>query len=228
MSTYVSPILGSISIAGAGRVRAPDQPEGILPCLTTSSPWAAPVRSAGARSSLGRPASPRSASRPRPQGPSVGARRSSLDTFSVNVLTRSSLIYAILAVTVDLLWGYTGILTFGQAAFFGTGAYAAAIVADARWAIDARHGHDRWPSALAILAPMLLGFGRRLALLLPRLDRRSTPRSSRWSCPIVVTQLVYSGGIFYRLEQWTRRLRYASARTRAGFFRLVAPRASSP
>ena len=31
--------------------------------------------------------------------------------------------------TVDLLWGFAGILTFGQAAFFGAGAYAAAIVA---------------------------------------------------------------------------------------------------
>ena len=32
------------------------------------------------------------------------------------------------AITVDLLWGYTGILTFGQAAFFGIGAYAAGLV----------------------------------------------------------------------------------------------------
>ena len=49
-----------------------------------------------------------------------------LDTFAVNVLTRS-MIYAMLAVTVDLLWGFTGILTFGQAAFFGVGAYATAM-----------------------------------------------------------------------------------------------------
>ena len=49
-----------------------------------------------------------------------------LDTFAVNVLTRS-MIYAVLAVTVDLLWGFAGILTFGQAAFFGVGAYATAM-----------------------------------------------------------------------------------------------------
>ena len=30
--------------------------------------------------------------------------------------------------TVDILWGYAGILTFGQAAFFGIGAYAAGII----------------------------------------------------------------------------------------------------
>ena len=44
-----------------------------------------------------------------------------LGAFAANVLTRS-MIYATLAVTVDLLWGFTGILTFGQAAFFGAGA----------------------------------------------------------------------------------------------------------
>src|SRR5216110_1186862 len=34
--------------------------------------------------------------------------------------------FAIAAVTVDLLWGYTGILTFGQSAFFGVGVYTVA------------------------------------------------------------------------------------------------------
>jgi branched-chain amino acid transport system permease protein len=50
-----------------------------------------------------------------------------LPTFLVNNLIRSFL-YAALALTVDLLWGYTGILTFGQSAFFGIGAYAAGLV----------------------------------------------------------------------------------------------------
>jgi len=35
--------------------------------------------------------------------------------------------FAVAAVTVDLLWGYTGILTFGQSAFFGIGVYTVAI-----------------------------------------------------------------------------------------------------
>ena len=46
-----------------------------------------------------------------------------LDEYSVNILIRSFL-YGSIAVTVDILWGYTGILTFGQAVFFGIGAYA--------------------------------------------------------------------------------------------------------
>jgi branched-chain amino acid transport system permease protein len=50
-----------------------------------------------------------------------------LDTYSVNILIRGFL-YALVALTVDILWGYTGILTFGQAAYFGIGAYATALI----------------------------------------------------------------------------------------------------
>jgi branched-chain amino acid transport system permease protein len=50
-----------------------------------------------------------------------------LDTYSVNVLVRS-LLYAAVALTVDLLWGYLGVLTFGQSAFFGIGAYAVGLI----------------------------------------------------------------------------------------------------
>jgi branched-chain amino acid transport system permease protein len=50
-----------------------------------------------------------------------------LDTYTVNILVRS-FVYAATALTVDILWGYVGILTFGQAAFFGIGAYAAGII----------------------------------------------------------------------------------------------------
>jgi len=49
-----------------------------------------------------------------------------LDTYTVNILVRAFL-YAAVALTVDILWGYTGILTFGQSAFFGIGAYALAL-----------------------------------------------------------------------------------------------------
>ncbi len=49
-----------------------------------------------------------------------------LDAYAVNVLIRAFLLAAV-ALTVDVLWGYTGILTFGQSAFFGIGAYAAGL-----------------------------------------------------------------------------------------------------
>src|SRR5476649_1773695 len=50
-----------------------------------------------------------------------------LPTYMVNSLIRAFL-YAAVAITVDVLWGYTGILTFGQSAFFGIGAYAAGLI----------------------------------------------------------------------------------------------------
>jgi branched-chain amino acid transport system permease protein len=114
-----------------------------------------------------------------------------LDSFAVNVLTRS-LIYAVLAVTVDLLWGFTGILTFGQAAFFGAGAYAAAIVATQMGSTPA------WllaGLAVAILAPMVIG----LVVGWLSFYHGSTPLYASvisLVLPIVVTQLVYSGGTF--------------------------------
>ncbi len=112
-----------------------------------------------------------------------------LDTFSVNVLTRS-MIYAVLAVTVDLLWGFTGILTFGQAAFFGVGAYATAMTMANLGATPA------WMAAaltLAVALPMLLG----LVVGWLSFYHRSTPLYASVISlvfPIVVTQLVYSGG----------------------------------
>lgn len=50
-----------------------------------------------------------------------------LGQYSVDILIRSFLFGAI-AVSLDVLWGYTGILSFGQSAFFAIGAYAAGLV----------------------------------------------------------------------------------------------------
>lgn len=43
-------------------------------------------------------------------------------------VARDALIFGILALSLDFLWGKAGVLSFGQAAFFGIGAYAVAIV----------------------------------------------------------------------------------------------------
>lgn len=48
-------------------------------------------------------------------------------TYLLNVLIQA-FFFTIVAVTVEILWGYTGYLTFGQSAFFGLGAYAAGLV----------------------------------------------------------------------------------------------------
>src|SRR5678816_4047780 len=45
-----------------------------------------------------------------------------ISNFSIN-LWGKYLCYAILAISVDLLWGYTGLLSLGQALFFALGGY---------------------------------------------------------------------------------------------------------
>ena len=115
-----------------------------------------------------------------------------LGTFSINVLTRS-LIYAVLAITVDLLWGFTGILSFGQAAFFGIGAYATAMTLGG---LGASLEGVSAALALALVLPSALGF----VVGWLSFYHRSTPLYASvisLVLPIVVTQLIYSGG------EWT-------------------------
>lgn len=55
-----------------------------------------------------------------------------VDSYTLTVL----IIYGILSFSLGLIWGYAGILCFGQAAFFGLGAYCYAIVStstDSAW-----------------------------------------------------------------------------------------------
>lgn len=56
------------------------------------------------------------------------------------------LVYGMLAMSLGLIWGFGGILCFGQAAFFGLGAYAYAISA-------INFGESTAPMILAVLVP---------------------------------------------------------------------------
>ncbi len=112
-----------------------------------------------------------------------------LDTYSVNILIRA-LLLAALALTVDLLWGYTGILTFGQSAFFGIGAYACALVFThwgfgADWALIAL--------GLGIVAAMAVaGLAGWLAFY-----HGASPLYASivtLALPIILTQVVFAGG----------------------------------
>src|SRR3954468_434170 len=49
-----------------------------------------------------------------------------LSTFQINLLGRF-LTYAIVALGLDLIWGYSGMLSLGQGLFFGLGAYCFAM-----------------------------------------------------------------------------------------------------
>ncbi len=114
-----------------------------------------------------------------------------LPTYLVNNLIRAFL-YATVALTVDILWGYTGILTFGQSAFFGIGAYAAGLI----------FTHVGFSNGYALLA---LGAGIVGAMLVAAVVgwlafyHGASPLYGSvvtLVLPIVVSQILYSGGNF--------------------------------
>jgi branched-chain amino acid transport system permease protein len=61
-----------------------------------------------------------------------------LDGYTAGLLAQAYF-FAILSLTADLVWGYTGVLTFASAAMFGIGAYALGVmfvhVSSNAWAI---------------------------------------------------------------------------------------------
>jgi branched-chain amino acid transport system permease protein len=114
-----------------------------------------------------------------------------LPEFSQNTLVRSCL-YAVVAITVDLLWGYTGILTFGQATFFGIGAYSAGLV-------FTHLGFSPSTAALAlfggIVSSMLVAWLMGVLSFYPG----ATPLYASvvsLVLPIVATQIIFAGGTF--------------------------------
>jgi branched-chain amino acid transport system permease protein len=121
----------------------------------------------------------------------VGAAPYLLDIYTVNILVRS-LLYAAVALTVDVLWGYTGILTFGQSAFFGIGAYACGLA----------FTHLGLSPGIAILAFVGgLGVAAATAALVGWLAFGYGVSPIYVSVvtlvlPIVVTQVIFSGGTF--------------------------------
>lgn len=64
-------------------------------------------------------------------------------------------IYGMAALSIDLLLGYTGLITFGQAALFGVGAYAAGMLTvmgfTSAWFV--------WPAAVVVAMIFALGIG---------------------------------------------------------------------
>lgn len=67
-----------------------------------------------------------------------------VETYTLTILV----IYGLLALSLGLIWGYGGILCFGQAAFYGLGAYTYAVAA-------LNIGESTVPFVLGVLVPML-------------------------------------------------------------------------
>lgn len=113
------------------------------------------------------------------------------DTYLLNVLIKA-LFFAVAAVTVDILWGYTGYLTFGQSAFFGVGAYAAGLA----------FTHYGFSPGIALAAALVaVGAAMLLALATGWLSfyRGASPFFATvisLVLPIVLTQVALSGGTY--------------------------------
>jgi len=114
-----------------------------------------------------------------------------LDAYTVNILIRAFFV-ATVALTVDVLWGHSGYLTFGQSAFFGLGAYVLAIV-------FMRLGFG--PAQVLTAIAVAVGGAAALAAFVGWLSfySGSTPLYASvisLVLPIVMVQLLYSGGEF--------------------------------
>jgi branched-chain amino acid transport system permease protein len=124
-------------------------------------------------------------------GAAVIVAPTALDTYTVNILVRS-FVYAATALTVDILWGYCGILTFGQAAFFGIGAYAAGIA-------FTYIGFSPQTAILALVAGIAVSAGVAAIVGWISFFHGASPlyvAIVTLALPIIVVQLLYSGGTF--------------------------------
>src|SRR5256886_5713577 len=100
--------------------------------------------------------------------------------------------FALAAVTVDLLWGYTGILTFGQSAFGGVGVYTVAFAL--AYCVEGALG-----MAAAILGAMVAAALIAAAIgWLSFFDRASPIYVAivTLALPVVFTQVILSGGAY--------------------------------
>ena len=114
-----------------------------------------------------------------------------LDAYIVNILIRAFFV-ATVALTVDVLWGYSGYLTFGQSAFFGLGAYVLAIVF-----VRSGFGPVQAVEAM-VIAVGLAAAGAAFVGWLSFYPGSTPLYASVISLvvPIVMVQLLYSGGAF--------------------------------
>ncbi|MBP0617901.1 ATP-binding cassette domain-containing protein [Jiella sp. KSK16Y-1] len=114
-----------------------------------------------------------------------------LGIYLTNVMIRA-LFLGVLALTVDLVWGYTGILTFGQSAFYGIGAYACALVFT-HWGFG-----PGWFAAALVIAIVSAALVAWLVGLLSFYHGASPLYSSimTLALPIVLVQIIFAGGTF--------------------------------
>ena len=119
-----------------------------------------------------------------------------IETYTLTLLV----VYGMLGLSLGLIWGFGGILCFGQAAFFGLGAYSYAIAA-------INFGESTFPFLIGILVPMLVAFLLGLMMFYGRLG----------SVYLGVITLVFTL-ILYRFMNSTAGPEYAIGSARLGGF----------
>jgi branched-chain amino acid transport system permease protein len=101
------------------------------------------------------------------------------DTFVLRILTEA-IMWIGLAITFDVLAGYTGYLNFGHGAFFGIGAYTTAIMMV----------RANWPFAMALLAGAVVTALCALAAGFPTLRLRGAYFAiATWALSLAIQQL---------------------------------------
>ncbi|HET7561438.1 MAG TPA: branched-chain amino acid ABC transporter permease [Rhodanobacteraceae bacterium] len=96
------------------------------------------------------------------------------------------LIFGALAMTYDLLFGFTGLLSFGHALFFAAGAYTFAIAV----------------SVLHLSGPMALGFTLAVALLLPLAVGAVSLRTRGIAFAMVTLAFAQAGAVIVGQDPW--------------------------
>lgn len=111
------------------------------------------------------------------------------DAYSLNIFAQAFL-FAMVVVTVDVLWGYSGILSYAQSAFFGIGAYAVGLAFTAR-------EFSPGVAAAALVAGVVLA-----ALVGAAIGSVSFHARASWlfvavvtfAVPVIFVQLILAGG----------------------------------
>ena len=119
-----------------------------------------------------------------------------IETYTLTLLV----VYGMLGLSLGLIWGFGGILCFGQAAFFGLGAYSYAIAA-------INFGESTLPFLIGVFIPMLVAFLLGLMMFYGRLG----------SVYLGVITLVFTL-ILYRFMNSTAGPEYAIGSARLGGF----------
>jgi branched-chain amino acid transport system permease protein len=100
-------------------------------------------------------------------------------------LVTETLIFAIVAMSLDLLMGYGGLVSFGHAAFFGLGAYATVL-------LSVKLGFSPWLGVIAGVALSALGSGL-IGYFCVRMSGVAF-----FMLTLAFSQLLYSGAIKWR------------------------------